>query len=357
MTRAFNFNAGPSAMPLEVLQEAQAEFLDYQGTGMSIIEMSHRSPEYAAMHAETKALLAELMGIPEDYEILFIQGGGSTQFLMHAANFMTKSRAAYVNTGVWSKKAMQQGARFGEVYEAASSADQNHSYIPQSFDFKDDTSYVHITSNNTIYGTEYPTFPEFPVPVICDMSSDILSRPVDVSRFDLIYAGAQKNLGPAGVIIAIVKKAFLATARDDVPTMLSYKTFAEHDSLYNTPPVFCIYMVNKTLKWIRAQGGTEALARRNREKAALIYDTIDTSDGFYVGHAQKPYRSQMNITFNLADRELEKDFVARAKAQGFVGVGGHRLVGGCRASTYNAVPYEACEALARFMKEYQKDHA
>ncbi|HAW45122.1 MAG TPA: 3-phosphoserine/phosphohydroxythreonine transaminase, partial [Sutterella sp.] len=168
---------------------------------------------------------------------------------------------------------------------------------------------------------------------------------------------AQKNLGPAGVIIAIVKKAFLATARDDVPTMLSYKTFAEHDSLYNTPPVFCIYMVNKTLKWIRAQGGTEALARRNREKAALIYDTIDTSDGFYVGHAQKPYRSQMNITFNLADRELEKDFVARAKAQGFVGVGGHRLVGGCRASTYNAVPYEACEALARFMKEYQKDHA
>lgn len=357
MKRAFNFNAGPSAMPAEVLLEAQSEFLDYAGTGMSIIEMSHRSPEYAAMHAETKALLAELMGVPEDYEILFIQGGGSTQFYMHALNFFTKPRAAYVNTGVWSKKAMEQAARFGEAYEAASSADANHSYIPREFAFKPDTSYVHITSNNTIYGTEYQTFPDFDLPVICDMSSDILSRPVDVSRFDLIYAGAQKNLGPAGVVIAIVKKVFLETARKDVPTMLSYRTFADHDSLYNTPPVFCIYMVNKTLKWIKSQGGVEELARRNRAKAAFIYEAIDASGGFYVGHAQAASRSMMNITFNLADRALEKDFVASAKARGFVGVGGHRLVGGCRASTYNAVPAEACRALAEFMREYQKNHA
>lgn len=355
MKRAYNFNAGPSAMPLEVLQEAQAEFLDYKGTGMSIIEMSHRSPEYAKLHQETKDLLRELMEIPENYEILFIQGGGSTQFFMHAANFLTKKYGAYVNTGVWGKKAMAEGKRFGECYEAASSADRNHSYIPQEFHIKPETSYIHLTSNNTIYGTEWPSFPKFDVPVICDMSSDILSRRVNVADFDMIYAGAQKNLAPAGVVLVIIKKEFLAQAREDLPTMVKYSTFAENDSLYNTPPVFCIYMINKTLHWIKNQGGVDVIAKNNEAKAKVIYDVIDNSNGFYKGHAEVPYRSRMNITFNLATPEMEKDFVAKGKAAGFVGIGGHRLVGGCRASAYNAVPMEACQALAAFMKQYQAE--
>lgn len=356
MTRAYNFNAGPSAMPLEVLEEAQREFTDFQNTGMSIIEMSHRSKEYAKLHQETKDLLRELMEIPENYEIMFIQGGGSTQFLMTAANFFTKKYAAYVNTGVWSKKAMAEAKFFGEAYEAASSADRNHTYIPQEFTIKEDTSYVHLTSNNTIYGTEYQTFPKFDVPIICDMSSDILSRRVNVADFDLIYAGAQKNLGPAGVVIVIAKKEFLAEANTNLPTMMKYQTFADNDSLYNTPPVFCIYMINKTLHWIKKQGGVDVIAANNAAKAQVIYDAIDNSNGFYIGHAEKEYRSKMNITFNLADKELEKDFVEQAKAAGFVGVGGHRLVGGCRASAYNAVPMEACQALAEFMQKYQKQH-
>lgn len=355
MKRAYNFNAGPSAMPESVLKEAQAEFLNYQNTGMSIIEMSHRSSEYDAMHQETKALLRELMEIPDNYEILFIQGGGSTQFLMTAANFFTKKYAAYVNTGVWAKKAMAEAKFFGEAYEAASSADRNHSYIPQKFTIKPETSYVHLTANNTIYGTEYPTFPQFDVPVICDMSSDILSRRINVADFDLIYAGAQKNLGPAGVVLVIIKKEFLATARTELPTMLKYSTFAEKDSLYNTPPVFCIYMVNKTLHWIKNQGGVDAVAKNNAAKAKLIYDVMDGSNGFYKGHAEKPYRSSMNITFNLATPEMEKDFIAKGKAAGFIGINGHRSVGGCRASAYNAVPMEACQALAAFMQQYQQE--
>lgn len=356
MKRAYNFNAGPSAMPLEVLQEAQAEFLDFQGTGMSVIEISHRSAEYSALHQETKDLLRELMEIPEDYDILFCQGGGSTQFLMVAANFLTKKYGAYVNTGVWAKKAMAEAQYYGETYEAASSADKNHSYIPQEFDLRPDTSYVHMTANNTIYGTEYPDFPKFDVPMICDMSSDILSRRVNVADFDLIYAGAQKNLGPAGVTLAIIKKDFLATARTNLPTMLKYATFAEKDSLYNTPPVFAIYMVNKTLHWIKNQGGVDVVAARNAAKAKLIYDVIDQSEGFYIGHAEPAYRSKMNITFNLQTPEMEKDFIAQGKAAGFVGINGHRSVGGCRASAYNAVPVEACEALAEYMKQYQKNH-
>ena len=355
MKRAYNFNAGPSAMPEEVLKEAQAEFLNYKDTGMGIIEMSHRSNEYDTMHQETKALLRELMDIPDNYEILFIQGGGSTQFMMAAANFLHK-KAAYINTGVWAKKAMAEAKFFGEAYEAASSADRNHSYIPQEFDIQPGTDYVHLTANNTIYGTEYPEFPKFDIPVICDMSSDILSRRVNVADFDLIYAGAQKNLGPAGVVIAIIKKEFLETARTELPTMLKYSTFAEKDSLYNTPPVFAIYMVNKTLHWIKNRGGVDAVAANNIAKANVIYDVIDNSNGFYKGHAEKEYRSLMNITFNLATPEMEKDFITKGKEAGFIGINGHRSVGGCRASTYNAVPMEACAALADFMKQYQKEH-
>ncbi len=356
MYRAHNFNAGPSAMPLEVLQEAQAEFLNYRDTGMGIIEMSHRSSEYAALHQETKALLRRLMEIPDDYEILFIQGGGSTQFLMTAANFFTKSRAAYINTGVWAKKAMAEGKFFGEAYEAASGAEDGFRSIPATYTLKPDTSYLHITANNTIYGTEYQSFPHAEVPLICDMSSDILSRRVNVADFSLIYAGAQKNLGPAGVVIVIVKKAFLATARQELPTMMKYQTFAANDSLYNTPPVFCIYMVNKTLHWIERMGGVDAIEQQNIAKAACIYAAIDRSEGFYVGHAAKNCRSRMNITFTLANKELEKDFLAAAKAAGFVGVGGHRLVGGCRASAYNAVSLASCQALADFMDKYRQAH-
>ncbi len=356
MHRTCNFNAGPAALPIDVLQEAQQEFLDYRQTGMSILEISHRSEEYADMHAETKKLLRSLMHIPADYEILFLQGGGSTQFFMTAANFHTQKYAAYINTGVWAQKAMQEAKYFGEVYEAASSADKNHCYIPDAYTLREGTSYVHLTSNNTIYGTQFAKFPKFNVPVICDMSSDILSRSINVSDFDLIYAGAQKNLGPAGVVIVIIKKAFLEKANQQLPTMVRYSTFAANDSLYNTPPVFSIYMVNKILHWINKQGGVDAISLRNAAKARVIYDVIDTGDMFYRGHAEKTSRSLMNITFNLPTPELEKTFIKQAKLHGLIGLGGHRLVGGCRASTYNSVPYEACLALADFMKKFRKDH-
>lgn len=355
MQRAYNFNAGPSAMPLEVLQEAQDEFLNYRGAGMSIMEISHRSKEYALMHGETKDLLRKLMDIPSDYEILFLQGGGSTQFFMTAANFHTKKYAAYINTGVWAKKAMTEAKFFGEVYEAASSADKNHTYIPQNFTIMEDTSYVHITSNNTIYGTEFREFPKFNLPVICDMSSDILSRKINVADFDLIYAGAQKNLGPAGVVIVIIKKEFLAAANPDLPTMVKYSTFAENDSLYNTPPVFAIYMVNKMLHWINSLGGAGAIAEANTAKARLLYNVIDNSNGFYKGHAENDSRSLMNITFRLPTEKLERAFISQAENAGLTGLGGHRLVGGCRASIYNSVPAEACLALANFMKKFQTE--
>ena len=354
--RAYNFNAGPSAMPLEVLQQVQTEFLDFQGTGMSIVEISHRSESYDRMHNETIALLRELMGIPSGYEVMFIQGGGSMQFLMSAANFFTKKRAGYIDTGIWAHKAMEAASGYGEVYAVASSADRHHSYIPQIYEIKSDTSYVHITANNTIYGTEFKIFPKFAVPLLCDMSSDILSRSVNVADFDLIYGGVQKNIGPAGVIVAIVKKELLATARQDLPIMLQYKTFAAHNSLYNTPPVFCIYMVNKVLHWIKNQGGVVAMEKRNIEKAKLLYDAIDESNGFYQGHAEPAYRSNMNITFHLKMAELEKQFLDEAKENNFVGLKGHRLIGGCRASAYNAVPVEACEALARFMRAFKAKH-
>lgn len=354
--RAYNFNAGPSAMPLEVLQQVQAEFLDFQGTGMSIVEISHRSEAYDKMHNETIALLRELMEIPTGYEVVFIQGGGSMQFLMSAANFFTKKRAGYIDTGIWAHKAMEAASGYGEAYAIASSADRQHSYIPEVYKIKPDTSYIHITANNTIYGTEFKTFPKFEVPLLCDMSSDILSRPVNVADFDLIYGGVQKNIGPAGVIVAIIKKDLLATARQDLPIMLQYKTFVEHNSLYNTPPVFCIYMVNKVLHWIKNQGGVVAIEKNNIEKANLIYKVIDESNGFYKGHADSDYRSNMNITFNLKTADLEKQFLTVAKENNFVGLNGHRLTGGCRASTYNAVPIEACEALARFMKEFKAKH-
>lgn len=357
MKRVYNFNAGPSAMPLEVLQEVQREFLDFNHTGMSIVEISHRSAAYQEMQDDTVATLKKLLQVPEGYHVVFIQGGGSMQFVMHAANFL-KKKGGYINTGVWSDKAMKAAQFFGETYEIASSKADHFTYIPAKEDFvvQPDTDYVYMTSNNTIHGTEWQTFPNFDIPVICDMSSDFLSRPVDVRQFDLIYAGAQKNVGPAGVVIAIIKDEFLKNANDNLPLMLQYKTFVDHDSTYNTPPVFDIYFVNKVAHWLDDHGGLTAMHRRNQVKADMIYSVIDESQGFYKGHARKDSRSLMNVTFNLATPELEKEFVTQAAAQDLIGVKGHRSIGGCRASLYNAVTEEECAALAAFMKAFQKQH-
>ena len=357
MKRVYNFNAGPSAMPLEVLQEVQREFLDFNHTGMSIVEISHRSAAYQEMQDDTVATLKKLLQVPEGYHVVFIQGGGSMQFVMHAANFL-KKKGGYINTGVWSDKAMKAAQFFGETYEIASSKADHFTYIPAKEDFvvQLDTDYVYMTSNNTIHGTEWQTFPNFDIPVICDMSSDFLSRPVDVRQFDLIYAGAQKNVGPAGVVIAIIKDEFLKNANDNLPLMLQYKTFVDHDSTYNTPPVFDIYFVNKVAHWLDDHGGLTAMHRRNQVKADMIYSVIDESQGFYKGHARKDSRSLMNVTFNLATPELEKEFVTQAAAQDLIGVKGHRSIGGCRASLYNAVTEEGCAALAAFMKAFQKQH-
>lgn len=357
MKRVYNFNAGPSAMPLEVLQEVQREFLDFNHTGMSIVEISHRSAAYQEMQDDTVATLKKLLQVPEGYHVVFIQGGGSMQFVMHAANFL-KKKGGYINTGVWSDKAMKAAQFFGETYEIASSKADHFTYIPAKEDFvvQPDTDYVYMTSNNTIHGTEWQTFSNFDIPVICDMSSDFLSRPVDVRQFDLIYAGAQKNVGPAGVVIAIIKDEFLKNANDNLPLMLQYKTFVDHDSTYNTPPVFDIYFVNKVAHWLDDHGGLTAMHRRNQVKADMIYSVIDESQGFYKGHARKDSRSLMNVTFNLATPELEKEFVTQAAAQDLIGVKGHRSIGGCRASLYNAVTEEGCAALAAFMKAFQKQH-
>ena len=358
--RAYNFNAGPSALPLEVLEKAQKELVNFNGTGMSIMEMSHRSKDYEAVHNEAIARLKKLYAIPENYEVLFLQGGASLQFTMVPMNFLQEGKkASYILTGVWSEKALKEAKLFGEPVISASSKENQYRNIPTSNEIKfdSDDAYVHLTSNNTIYGTAWRDFPDTgDVPLIVDMSSDIFSKAVDVSKFALIYAGAQKNLGPSGVTVVIIRKDLLEKENTNIPTMLKYSTHADANSLYNTPPTFGIYMLGEVLKWIEDQGGVPAIERNNVEKAGLIYDVIDNSNGFYKGHATEDSRSLMNITFRIADEELEKQFLAEAKEAGFVGLNGHRSVGGCRASTYNAVPFEACKALADFMVEFQKKH-
>ena len=359
--RAYNFNAGPAALPLAVLEKAQQELLDFRGSGMSVMELSHRSATYEDVHNQAIARLRELLSIPDDYDVLFLQGGASLQFTMVPMNFLRPGKkAAYLLTGAWSEKAFQEAKLFGEPYQAVSSKESNYRYIPKLEDVKwaPTDAYVHLTSNNTIYGTQWKEFPHTgQVPLIADMSSDILSRRIDVSQFALIYAGAQKNLGPSGVTVVILRKDLLEQANPNIPTMLQYATHAKNNSLYNTPPTFAIYLLGEVLGWVKDQGGIDEIARRNEEKAKLIYDVIDESEGFYYGHAEPASRSLMNITFRLQDEALEKEFLAEAKKEGFVGLNGHRSVGGCRASTYNAVPYEACEALSQFMKHFQAKHA
>ncbi|BBB90967.1 MAG TPA: 3-phosphoserine/phosphohydroxythreonine transaminase [Methylomusa anaerophila] len=358
--RVHNFYSGPAALPLSILQQAQAELLDFNGTGMSIMEISHRSKDYEAVHNRAIELLKELLGIPAGYDVLFLQGGASLQFAMVPMNFLAPGKkAGYVMTGTWAEKAYAQAEKLGEVFIAASAKEGNYRRIPSpgELNYGPDTAYLHITSNNTIFGTQWQSFPETgAVPLIADMSSDILSKPFDVSKFALIYAGAQKNLGPAGVTVVIIRHDLLDRANKKVPTMLRYETYAKDNSLYNTPPTFNIYMVSLMLAWVKEQGGLAALHRRNQEKAALVYDAIDASNGFYVGHAQPDVRSLMNITFRLANEDLEKKFLDAAKQAGFVGLAGHRSVGGCRASAYNAVPYESCLALRELMFTFQKEN-
>ncbi|MGE7998710.1 3-phosphoserine/phosphohydroxythreonine transaminase [Lysinibacillus sp. NPDC093190] len=358
--RAYNFNAGPSALPLEVLEKAQQQLVNFRDSGMSIMEMSHRSAIFDEVHNEAIALLKKLYAIPENYEVLFLQGGASLQFTMIPMNFLqADQKASYVLSGSWSEKAFKEAKLFGKPVEAASTKENQYRNIPALADikFNEEDAYLHITSNNTIYGTQWKEFPETGnVPLVADMSSDILSKPVDVSKFGLIYAGAQKNLGPSGVTVVIIRKDLLEKANKNIPTMLKYSTHADSNSLYNTPPTFGIYMLGEVLKWVESKGGVAEIAKHNELKAKVIYDAIDNSNGFYTGHATPESRSLMNITFRVADEELEKQFLVEAKAAGFVGLNGHRSVGGCRASTYNAVPLEACEALRDFMVEFQQKH-
>ena len=358
--RAYNFNAGPSALPQEVLEKAQQQLVNFHDSGMSIMEMSHRSAIFDEVHNEAIALLKKLYAIPENYEVLFLQGGASLQFTMIPMNFLqADQKASYVLSGSWSEKAIKEAKLFGTPVEAASTKENQYRNIPALADiqFNEEDAYVHITSNNTIYGTQWKEFPETGnVPLIADMSSDILSKPVDVSKFGLIYAGAQKNLGPSGVTVVIIRKDLLEKANKNIPTILKYSTHADNNSLYNTPPTFGIYMLGEVLKWVESKGGVAEIEKHNELKAKVIYDAIDDSNGFYKGHATPESRSLMNITFRVTDEELEKQFLAEAKAAGFVGLNGHRSVGGCRASTYNAVPLEACEALRDFMVEFQQKH-
>ncbi|NLP49948.1 3-phosphoserine/phosphohydroxythreonine transaminase [Bacillus sp. RO1] len=356
MKHVYNFNAGPAALPKQVLQRAQEELLNFQETGMSVMELSHRSKEYDKVHQKAATLLQELLQIPDEYDILFMQGGASLQFSAVPMNFLPKGKTAnYSLSGSWSEKALKEAQKIGSTHIASTTKESGYTNIPSQLELSTDAAYLHITSNNTIFGTQWREFPSTPsfIPLIADMSSDILSRSINVEDFSLIYAGAQKNLGPSGVTVVIIKKDLLEQCPSHIPTMLNYQTHAKNRSLYNTPPTFSIYMLSLVLEWVTEQGGVEAMERINQEKAELLYETIDQSEGFYIGHAEKGARSHMNVTFNLPSEEITSIFLTQAKEEGFVGLGGHRLVGGCRASIYNAVPLESCQALAAFMKSFQ----
>lgn len=355
LKRAHNFSAGPAALPLEVLEKAQKEFVDYRGAGSSIIEMSHRGPEYTEVDQLARERLTKLLGLGDDFEILFYQGGASLQFMMVPYNFMVDKTADYINTGSWSKKAMKEAKLFGKVHTAFSSEETNFNRIPddKELTFSGEGEYAHFTSNNTIYGTQFPQEPASDqLPLVCDASSDFLSRPLDIKRYGVLYSGAQKNAGPAGLTIVVLKKDFLEKARrENVSSMLSYPT--QVGTLYNTPPVFGVYIFNYVMEWIENKGGLEAIDKRNREKAGILYNEIDRDD-FYHGTAEKSSRSLMNVTFRLQNEELEKAFLEQSKEAGMSGLKGHRSVGGVRASIYNACPKESVEALVSFMQEFRQ---
>ena len=356
--RAYNFSAGPSTLPLSVLEEAQREFLDFAGTGMSVTEISHRNKAFEAVVQEGEALLRELMHIPDDYAVLFVQGGASTQFAAVPLNLMHKGKADYIVTGNFSKKAWQEGKIYGDAACVASSEDKTYTYIPDvsAIPFREDTDYVHICSNNTIFGTRYVEFPDVKAPLVADMSSEILSREVDVSKFAVIYAGAQKNLAPAGVTIVIAKRDLIGNPLPMCPTMLKWKVQDENKSLYNTPPCFSIYMATLVLRHLKKLGGVKEINAINEYKAGLLYDFIDNSS-FYTNRVEKKYRSIMNVPFVTPSPELDAQFVKEAAANGLVSLKGHRLVGGMRASIYNAMPVDGVKALIEFMKKFERENA
>lgn len=357
--RVFNFYAGPATLPLSVLEKAREEFLDFAGTGMSVMEISHRSKEWSKAIADASDLARELMGIPSDFKVLWLGGGASTQFFMAPLNLQLPGKPMeYVNTGGWSTKAIKEAQYFGEVKVVASSEADKFTYIPKDVEFSDDIAFAHMTSNNTLYGTEWFYVPKVPsdVPLVCDMSSNILDRPIDVKDYGVIYAGAQKNLGPAGVTLVIVREDLLDRVPDETPTMHKWKTHAEKDSMFNTPPVFPIYICKLSLEYLQEMGGVKEMERRNREKAKVLYDVIDASEGFYKGHARKDSRSLMNVTFTMSTPELEQKCVEGGTARGLVGLKGHRSVGGMRASIYNAMPLEGVKKLAEYLREFQADN-
>lgn len=352
--KKYNFNAGPSVLPDAALENAAKAIIDFNGTGLSILSISHRTKEFEEVLASAQSLFRELLHIPDNYKIFFVGGGASTQFFHIPANFL-KTKAGYVHTGVWTKKAIKEAKLFGEVQIIASSEDKNFTYIPKGFEIPSDLDYLYICANNTIYGSEYKTDIDSPVPLIADMSSDILSRPVDVSKYAIIYGGAQKNLAPAGVTFVIIRDDMLQKVVRELPSMVNVNTHVDNDSMFNTPPVFPIYVMNETLKWLKSIGGVEEIYRRNVEKAEMLYNEIDRNSLFRPTVAKED-RSLMNICFVMAEgkEDLAPEFLEFAKSRGMVGIKGHRLVGGFRASCYNACPKEAVEALIACMQEFEK---
>lgn len=357
--RVFNFSAGPAMLPTVVMERAQQEFCNYRGTGCGIMEHSHRGPLFEDILARANNNIRELMKIPENYDIVYIQGGASMQFAMIPMNLMIPGGyAEYADTGTWSSKAIKEAKYFGEVKVVASSKESKYDRIPDFRVWKttDAASYLHITSNNTIYGTQYRQFPESKTPIIADMSSDIMSRQVDVSKFGLIYAGAQKNLGPSGVTLVIIRKDLVSRTPANVPTMLRYETYTKENSLYNTPPTFGIYMIALVTDWMKEMGGLRIIEKINDEKSESLYETIDSSNGYYRSPLEAASRSRMNVVFRLPNEELEEKFCKEAKAEGLIGLKGHRSAGGIRASIYNAMPMAGVEKLIDFMNEFQKNN-
>ena len=356
MERVYNFSAGPSMLPLEVLEKAAAEMTNYGEAGMSVMEMSHRSKEFDNIIKEAEALFRELMNVPDNYKVLFVQGGGTTQFSMVPLNLLRNSKKAdYIVTGQWAKKAMQEAKKFGDIKVAATSEPDTYTYIPKlkKEDFREDADYVYICFNNTIYGTRYNYIPDTgDIPLVADMSSNILSQEVDISKFGLIFAGAQKNFGPAGLVVVAIREDLIGFAPENCPVLLDYKTQAEKDSLYNTPPTYSIYIAKLVFEWIKEKGGVKALQEINERKAGKLYDYIDSSE-LFTCPVNKEDRSLMNVVFVTGDEALDKKFVADAKAAGLVNLNGHRTVGGMRASIYNAMPKEGVEKLVDFMSDFE----
>ncbi len=358
MKRIYNFSAGPATLPVEVLAQAATGIQEFQNRGMGVIEMSHRTPEIEGLTSESISLIRTLADIPDDYEILFLQGGASLQFAMVPMNLLQPGEIAdYVTTGVWSEKALHEAMLLHPaVREVFSGKDSQFAELPdlEKITTHSGAKYLHITSNNTIYGTQFPDYPKsLPLPIVADMSSDIFCRPLNIHSFQLIYAGAQKNLGPSGLTLVILHKELLRKKRTDLPTMLRYDVHAANQSMYNTPPVFGIFILNLVLKWLQDRGGLQGMELINKEKAKLIYDAIDGS-GFYIGHAAKKSRSLMNVTWNLRDKKLEREFLEGAKERDLDGLKGHRLVGGFRASLYNAMPIEGCRELNSYLMDFEK---